>query len=116
MAGGLAFQNPLYAVVVNKLLEKPVHFAAYFLIPKRDFTGKLQFDDGLPENDATVQSAVDQVGHFVHQIRSGHFQNLPAKPSQGSLACSTYCPFSSMCRVDRRSIAKARLMEAQNES
>ncbi|MBT7190125.1 MAG: hypothetical protein HN916_08030 [Anaerolineae bacterium] len=115
MAGGLAFQNPLYALVVNKLLEKPVLFAGYFLIPKRNFTGKLQFDDGLPENDDVVKNAVNQVGHFVHQIRSGYFPNLPAKPSQGSLACSTYCPFHSMCRVDRRSIAKVRhLMEAQN--
>ncbi len=116
MAGGLAFQNPLYAVVTNKLLEKPVSFSAYLLIPKRDFTGKLQFDDGLPENDATVQSAINQVGQFVHKIRAGYFPNLPAKPSGGRLACSSYCPFHSMCRVDRRSIAKARLMEAQNES
>lgn len=116
MASGLAFQNPLYALVVHKLLDKPVRFSAYLLIPKRDFTGKLTFDDGLPENDATVQSAVDQVGQFVNQIRSGYFPSLPAKPSGGNLACSTYCPFHSMCRVDRRSIAKVRLMEAQNAS
>ena len=116
MAGGLAFQNPLYAVVVNNLLKKPVRFSAYLLIRKRDFSGKLAFEDGRPENDETVQGAIDQVGNFVHQIRAGRFPNLPAKPSSGSLACSTYCPFSSMCRVDRRSIAKVRRMEAQDAS
>jgi ATP-dependent helicase/nuclease subunit B len=114
MAEGLAFQNPLYAVVVKNLLEKPVLSSAYLLIPKRDFSGKLEFGDGIPENDETVQSAIDQVGSFVHQIRSGYFPNLPAKPSSGSFACSSYCPFSSMCRLDRRSIAKVRRMEAQN--
>ena len=116
MVEGLAFQSPLYAVVVNNILGKPVLSSAYLLIPKREFSGKLQFSDGRPENDETVQGAIDQVGNFVHQIRAGRFPNLPAKPSSGSLACSTYCSFISMCRVDRRSIAKVRRMEAQNAS
>jgi len=115
MAEGLALQSPLYAVVVNNILGKPVLSSAYLLIPKRDFSGKLQFDDGRPENDETVQGAIDQVGNFVHQIRSGYFPNLPAKSISGSFSCSTYCPFTSMCRVDRRSIAKVRRMEAQDE-
>jgi ATP-dependent helicase/nuclease subunit B len=114
MAEGLAFQNPLYAIVVKNLLEKPVLSSAYLLIPKRDFSGKLKFSEGHPEDDETVQSAIDQVGNFVHQIRSGYFPNLPAKPTSGSFACSSYCPFSSMCRVDRRSVAKVRRMEAQD--
>jgi ATP-dependent helicase/nuclease subunit B len=116
MVEGLAFQSPLYAVVVNSILGKPVLSSAYLLIPKREFSGKLQFSDGHSENNETVQGAIDQVGNFVHQIRAGRFPNLPAKPSSGSFSCSTYCPFSSMCRVDRRSIAKVRRLEAQNAS
>ena len=116
MAQGLALQNPLYAAIVNSLLEMPVLSSAYLLIPKRDFSGKLQFNDGNPAEDKTVQSAIAQVGNFVDRIRSGLFPSLPVKPSGGKLACSTYCPFSSMCRVSRRSVAKVRRMEVQDAS
>jgi ATP-dependent helicase/nuclease subunit B len=114
MEEGRALQNPLYALVAAGILQNPVGSAAYLRLPKRDLSGKLEFDGGIPANNATVQAAVEIAHEFVARIRGGFFPALPAKPTGRALTCSATCGLAHLCRITRTSIAKAKRMETPN--
>ena len=107
LEAGRALQTPLYALAVEGLLMAPVRESAYVLIPRRELSGNLKSQGFMAKNE-TAQQALDQAGWFVREIRRGAFPSLPSKPSAGSMACSTYCSFSGLCRIDRQTAAKAR--------
>jgi ATP-dependent helicase/DNAse subunit B len=107
LEAGRALQTPLYALAAEGLLRAQVRESAYLLIPKRELSGILTSPDAMAENE-TAQQALDQAGWFVHEIRRGAFPSLPSKPAAGSMVCSAYCSFASLCRVDRHSAAKVR--------
>ena len=104
---GRALQAPLYALAAEGLLGERVLESAYLLIPKREFSGKISTPDGAAAS-SDVQAALDQAGKFVRDIRRGVFPSLPSNSSSGSLACSSYCEYTNLCRVDRQVVAKAR--------
>ena len=107
ITSGHALQAPLYALAAEGLLGEQVVESAYLLIPRREFSGRLSAPAGAAANE-NIQAALDQAGSFVRDIRQGAFPSLPAKPAAGSLACSAYCEFTSLCRVNRQALAKAR--------
>jgi ATP-dependent helicase/DNAse subunit B len=104
---GRALQAPLYALAAEYTLGRRVAESAYLLIPRRELSGKMSLPAGAAA-DENVQIAVDRAGSFVRAVRAGQFQALPGKPGAGLAACSALCDFASLCRTDRRAIAKVR--------
>jgi RecB family exonuclease len=105
---GLACQTALYALAAEPLLapQARVVESCYLLIPTRVTSGELEFEGRVLENE-TVRAAADIALEFIRLSRQGEFPSLPAR-SSGSLSCQNRCDFSSLCRVSRHGIAKAR--------
>jgi ATP-dependent helicase/DNAse subunit B len=112
---GLAFQTPLYALAVDQLFSEisAVSVSKYLLVPARKESGVLKFSGPVSE-DETVQTAINQAGAFVHNVRHGFFPSAPGKPTAGigadGGACRSHCDFAPLCRVTRMSIAKVKYL------
>jgi hypothetical protein len=112
---GLAFQTPLYALAVDQLFSdiSAVSVSKYLLVPARKESGVLKFSGPVSE-DETVQTAINQAGSFVHNVRHGFFPSAPGKPTAGIGAdggiCRNHCDFAPLCRVTRMSIAKVKYL------
>jgi len=106
---GLSLQTALYALAAEQLLSQNnrVMDSFYLHIPNRGKSGHLQFSGEVIQDD-TVQEAVKQANFAVNHIQLGEFPAMPAKPMGGSTGCRSRCDFSSLCRVTRQSIIKAR--------
>jgi ATP-dependent helicase/DNAse subunit B len=104
---GAALQTALYALAAERLTPGRVTESYYLHIPSRKASGHLKFADGV-EADETVQVALGAAAGFVDRVREGFFPSAPAKSSVGARACRDRCDFAALCRVTRRSIAKAR--------
>ena len=109
LESGLAFQTAIYALAAETLLSDGgrVTESAYLHIPRREKSGVLKFDSRVGE-DTLVQLIVDLALEFIERIQRGEFPSKPGKSAWGSGGCQRWCDFSNLCRVNRRSIAKAR--------
>jgi len=110
MEKGLALQTALYALAAEKFwLEEGAIVAEshYWHIPSREASGNLDFQGTVRESDL-AESAISQAALNVERVRAGVFPSAPAKPGAGSMLCRGNCDYSSICRVTRQSIHKAR--------
>ena len=110
---GLALQTALYAYAAETFWTKAdrrVVESAYLHIPKRETSGKLDFEDHVRENPL-AETAISKAAAAIRNICKGVFPSAPAKPSRWGRSCRQNCEFASLCRVSRQSIAKARAEE-----
>jgi ATP-dependent helicase/nuclease subunit B len=107
---GLAFQTAIYASAVEPLLgtNARVMESAYLHIPTREKSGVLKFNE-RPSRDVVVQGILALAVEFIKLIQRGEFPSKPGKSAWGASACQRWCDFSSLCRVSRVSIAKAKM-------
>ncbi|MBA3532433.1 MAG: PD-(D/E)XK nuclease family protein, partial [Ardenticatenales bacterium] len=112
---GLAFQSALYALAAERLLPdiSGVVDSYYLHLPTRKRSGHLRFASQVYDNDV-VREAVAQAALFVASVRAGYFPSAPGKPGQGHL-CRSGCEYAGLCRVTRRSVAKAGQFENQGD-
>jgi ATP-dependent helicase/nuclease subunit B len=106
---GEALQTALYALAVEPILDVSARIeeSCYMHVSTGETSGCIVFDGRALEN-ILMQGAVAAAGAVVTAVKEGRFPSLPAKPGYGSQSCSQNCDFSALCRVSRRSIAKAR--------
>jgi hypothetical protein len=107
---GLALQTALYALAADQFWvgkDSRVLESQYWLIPKREASGKLGFSGSLID-DLWVQTAVQQAALSVSLVRVGVFPSAPAKPALGGRSCRDNCDYAPICRVSRQSYVKGR--------
>jgi ATP-dependent helicase/nuclease subunit B len=109
LENGLAFQTGIYALAVEPLLTSNARVieSAYLHIPSRQKSGVIKFKERVSQ-DVLVQEMIELAVDFIERIQRGEFPSNPGKAAWGSKACQRWCDFSSLCRVSRVSIAKAR--------
>jgi len=108
---GLAPQTALYAYAAEMFWagkDTRVLESYYLHIPSREKSGKLTFGGPVREEEL-VEISINQAAAAVGNIRDGIFPSAPAKPLRGGRSCRERCEFASICRVNRKSISKARL-------
>jgi hypothetical protein len=67
----------------------------------------IKFNERVSQ-DTVVQGMIELAVDFIERIQRGEFPSNPGKVRLGLNACQRWCDFSSLCRVSRVSIAKAR--------
>jgi RecB family exonuclease len=103
---GTALQSALYALAVEQLIGDGAGVAgSYYLhVPVRKRSGELKFD-GPVGDDEVVQQAIERALATAAHARAGRFPAAPAKLSGNG--CAAWCELADICRVTRRSRAKA---------
>lgn len=106
---GRALQSSLYALAAERLLpgDSPVAETYYLHITVRRESGRIECQGGAA-SDPTIAAALDRAVGFVEAVCAGRFASAPSKPAPGGGACTHTCDFTSLCRVTRQSIRKAR--------
>lgn len=110
MKAGTATQTALYALAAQEYWLRAgarVVESYYLHIPIREKSGRLRFSGRVEEDELTAE-VITRAGFSVRGVREGVFPSAPAKPSRWGRSCREQCPYGSLCRVTRTSIAKAR--------
>jgi ATP-dependent helicase/DNAse subunit B len=107
---GTALQSALYALAAEQLVADGAGVAgSYYLhVPVRKRSGEFKFD-GPVGDDEIVRQAIERALATAAHARAGRFPAAPAKSS--GHGCAAWCDLADICRVTRRSQAKARLLD-----